>query len=353
MSENIHIAPYTIQELLGSGGMADVYLAWDNVNRWPVALKILRAAQSRDARLLKRLEQEAALLMKLRHPHIVQIYDANLLDDGRYYIAMEYVAGGDLVNLMQQRRGKLNITESLYLMRRVAGTIAYVHERGIVHRDLKPSNILLRADTGEPLIADLGIASLAGGNKLTGTSEAIGTPQYMAPEQTIGQGTADGRADIYAIGVMLFELLTGRLPLDADNTWALLMRKQYEPAPSILTMRHDLDPRLATVIDTCLQRDPAARFATAGALAMTLDAFLPPDAGPPPPVASGHKKGPGSHMPMKPLTPAASWPNTPSTAKSCTRTHSNGTRRPRPKRLSSPFGRSTSTTCPASRSRSS
>ena len=184
------LGPYTIQRLLGSGGMADVYLAWDNANRWPVALKVLRAAPGRDPKLLKRFEREAALLMKLRHPHIIQVYDANLLDDGRTYIAMEYVAGGDLVDLIHQRRGKLTTTESLYLMRRVAGAMAHAHERGIVHRDLKPSNVLLRADSGEPVIADLGIAAFAGDHKLTGTREAMGTPQYMAPEQASGQGTA-------------------------------------------------------------------------------------------------------------------------------------------------------------------
>ena len=181
MNQNPQIGPYTLQRLLGGGGMADVYLAWDNANRWPVALKLLRAATGQDARMLQRFEREAALLMKLRHPHIIQVYDAGQTDDGRPYIAMEYVTGGDLVDLIQQRKGnKLAVSEALYLMRRVAGAMAYAHERGIVHRDLKPSNILLRADTGEPVIADLGIAALAGAKPLTGTMEALGTPQYLS-----------------------------------------------------------------------------------------------------------------------------------------------------------------------------
>ena len=105
MNQNPQIGPYTLQRLLGGGGMADVYLAWDNANRWPVALKLLRAATGQDARMLQRFEREAALLMKLRHPHIIQVYDAGQTDDGRPYIAMEYVTGGDLVDLIQQRKG--------------------------------------------------------------------------------------------------------------------------------------------------------------------------------------------------------------------------------------------------------
>ncbi len=282
------IGPYTIQQALGSGGMADVYLAWDNANRWPVALKVMRGTPGNDARMLKRFEREAALLMKLRHPHIIQVYAAGQTADNRTFIAMEYVAGGDLHDLMHQKRGnKLPVTEAAYLMRRVAGAMAYAHEQGIVHRDLKPSNILLRADNGEPVVADLGIAAIAGGaNSLTGTMESLGTPHYMAPEQATSGVTVDGRADVYAIGVMLFELLTGRQPIEADNGWALLFRKQQEAAPPVLTFRHDLDPRLAAVVDACLQRDPAARYQTAGALAAALDAFLPADAHPPAPVKS-------------------------------------------------------------------
>lgn len=259
------IGPYTIQHPLGSGGMADVYLAWDNANRWPVALKVMRGTPGNDARMLKRFEREAALLMKLRHPHIIQVYAAGQTADNRTFIAMEYVAGGDLHDLMHQKRGnKLPATEAAYLMRRIAGAMAYAHEQGIVHRDLKPSNILLRADNGEPVVADLGIAAIAGGaNSLTGTMESLGTPHYMAPEQATSGVTVDGRADVYAIGVMLFELLTGRQPIEADNGWALLFRKQQEAAPPVLTFRHDLDPRLAAVVDACLQRDPAARYQTA------------------------------------------------------------------------------------------
>ncbi len=304
MNEHAQIGPYTLQRLLGGGGMADVYLAWDSANRWPVALKLLRAAGGQDARMLKRFEREAATLMKLRHPHIIQVYDAGQTDDGRPYIAMEYVTGGDLVDLLQQRKGnKLAVSEALYLMRRVAGAMAYAHERGIVHRDLKPGNVLLRADTGEPVIADLGIAALAGAKPLTGTMEALGTPQYMAPEQGTHHGAADGRADIYAIGVMLYEMLTGRLPFEGDNGWALLLQKQQEDAPPVLGLRRDLDPRLAAVVDACLRRDPAARFQTAGALAAALDAFLPADARPPAPVAARRKKDGGAPTPLGPLTP--------------------------------------------------
>ena len=273
---NQQLGPYTIQSLLGQGGMADVYLGWDAANRWPVALKVLRAAPGKETKLLRRSEREAALLLKLRHPHIVQIYGANRADDGRYYIAMEYVAGGDLDDLMRRKPGaKLAVNEAVYLMRRVAGAMAYAHEQGIVHRDLKPSNVLLRADTGEPVVTDLGIAAFAGANPLTGTMESLGTPQYMAPEQVSSNAPADGRADIYAIGVMLHELLTARLPFEGDNNWSILFRKQQEDAPSVLAARPNLDPRLAAVVDTCLRRDPADRYQTAGALAAALDALLP------------------------------------------------------------------------------
>ena len=284
MNPNPQIGPYTIQSNLGHGGMADVYLAWDSANRWQVALKVLRGTSGKDARLQKRFEREAAALTKLRHPHIVQIFATGQAADGRSYIAMEYVAGGDLEALIDRAAGqKLPISEAVYLMRRVAGAIAYAHGQGVIHRDLKPSNILLRADTGEPVVVDLGIATLAGAKPLTGTMESLGTPQYMAPEQAGDGAKADGRADVYAIGVMLHELLTGRTPFAEESGWGLLLRKQSTDAPSILTVRRDLEPHLAAVVDACLRRDPAARYQTAGALAAALDAFLPAGAGPPAP----------------------------------------------------------------------
>jgi serine/threonine-protein kinase len=275
------IGPYLIQGLLGSGGMADVLLAWDNVNRWPVALKVLRAAPGKDARLQQRFDREAVLLMKLRHPHIVQVYEAGKAPDGRTYIAMEYVTGGNLDDLMDSHRRKLTVAEGVYLMRRVAGAMAYAHERGIVHRDLKPGNILLRAESGEPVVTDLGIAALVGANPLTGTMDSLGTPQYMAPEQLANGHNVDVRADIYAIGVILFELLSGRLPFEGDNNWAILLRKRDEAAPSLAAVRADLDPRLVAVVDRCLQHDPARRYQTATELALALDELLPADAHPP------------------------------------------------------------------------
>lgn len=310
MDQNAQIGPYTIQQLIGSGGMADVYLAWDHASRWPVALKVLRAKPGKDARLQKRSERESAALMKLRHPHIVQLYGSGQAPDGRYYIAMEYIGGGDLDDLMRRKSGnKLPVTEAVYLMRRVAGAIAYAHEQGVIHRDLKPGNILIRADSGEPVITDLGIAALAGANPLTGTMESLGTPQYMAPEQVANRGPAanpaDGRADVYAIGVMLFELLTGRLPFEGENNWAILFQKQQDAAPSVLTLRRDLDPRLAAVVDACLQRDPAHRYQTAAALAAALDAFLPLDARPPAPVLPKGRK-----VPSTPRTPSGAKPAT-------------------------------------------
>ncbi len=285
MNQSLQIGPYTIQSNLGHGGMADVYLAWDNANRWPVALKVLRATPGKEAKQRKRFQREAEVLTRLRHPYIVQFLAAGQTSDGRTYIAMEYVAGGDLVDLMRRKPGaKLPAIQAVYLMRRVAGAMAYAHEQGVVHRDLKPSNILLRADTGEPVVADLGVAALGGAGSLTGTMESLGTPHYMAPEQASGGATVDGRADIYAMGVMLFELLTGRLPFDGDGGWAILFRKREEDAPAILAVRPDLDARLAAVVDGCLRRDPAARPQTAGELAAALDALLPADARPPAPL---------------------------------------------------------------------
>ena len=305
------LGPYTIQHLIGRGGMADVYLAWDRAERWPVALKVLRANPGKDARLGKRFEREAELLLKLRHPHIVQVYRAGHTPDGHAYIAMEYVAGGDLEELMRRKPGaKLPVSEAIYLMRRVAGAMAYAHEQDIVHRDLKPGNVLLRADSGEPVVADLGIAALAGANRLTGTLESVGTPQYMAPEQAAGDQPTDGRADIYAIGVMLYELLTGRPPFEAENGWAILTLKRERPAPPLLAARPGLSPQLAAVVDACLLRDPAARPQTAAALAAALDAFLPADARPPapPPARKGVATPRGAATPTPTSTSPARRP---------------------------------------------
>ena len=271
---------YSLQRELGRGGMGVVYLARDVQLDRDVAIKVLPTHLARDPEARDRFVREARLAAGLSHPHIVPIHRVSQTD-GFVFFVMSYVEGETLGERLRTR-GPLPPADATRVMREVAWALAYAHGRGVVHRDVKPDNILLEASTGRAVVTDFGIAR--GGRdavSVTDPGKVMGTANFMSPEQAAGE-TVDGRSDIYALGVVGYLAVSGRLPFEAPNVPALLVRQATEPATSVMRVAPGLPPALGTAIDRCLTRDPAGRFADgealAEALAPTTDArpALPP-----------------------------------------------------------------------------
>ncbi|MGC9025768.1 MAG: serine/threonine-protein kinase, partial [Chloroflexia bacterium] len=228
------VGRYHIVEQLGEGGMATVYKAYDTRLEREVALKVIRRGAfppEQLERILRRFEREAKALARLTHPNIV-----GLIDYGEYegspYLVMEYLPGGTLKKLLEARAGRpLPWEEAVRLLLPIARALHFAHRQGFIHRDVKPSNILI-TESGEPMLSDFGIAKLLETEEttLTGTGVGVGTPEYMAPEQGLGR-KVDARADVYALGVVLYELVTGRKPYTADTPMAVLLKQATEPLP--------------------------------------------------------------------------------------------------------------------------
>lgn len=272
------IGRYRVQQYLASGGMADVYVAFDATLQRKVAMKIMLPTLAQDARFVQRFRREAQTVAQLMHPNIVQVYDIGQTPDGRPYLAMQYIAGGSLSDVLGQlaERGKLAPTvQVLAIVRQMAAALSAAHQSGVVHRDLKPSNILIRED-GAPVLVDLGIAAVAtsaDSTRLTQTGALIGTPYYMSPEQVLGQ-PLDGRSDLYSLGIVLYELLAGERPFEADSSVAVLHKQVYEQPVPIQNLRPDLKPQTRRIVRTCLQKKPADRYQTAAELAAAVDEAL-------------------------------------------------------------------------------
>jgi serine/threonine-protein kinase len=259
---------YSLQRELGRGGMGVVYLARDVQLDRDVAIKVLPMHLARDAVARERFLREARMAAGLSHPHIVPIHRVGEAG-GFVFFVMSYVDGETLGERLRSR-GPLPPADALRVMREVAWALAYAHGRGIVHRDVKPDNILLEAATGRALVTDFGIAH--GSADAAGAGESgkvMGTAHFMSPEQAAGE-PLDGRSDIYALGVVGYLAVSGRLPFESSNLPAVLMRKASEGAPSVMTAAPGLPPALGAAIDQCLAYDPAERFADGEALAAAL-----------------------------------------------------------------------------------
>jgi eukaryotic-like serine/threonine-protein kinase len=267
---------YQIERHIASGGMADVYLARDVDLKRSVALKVMRADLAYQADFVTRFQREAEIVARLDHPNIVQIYTTGVTSSGQPYLAMQYVEGGSLQGYLDAlvARGETLAPEvALHIVRQVADALSTAHRAGIVHRDLKPSNILLHRD-GRPLVTDLGIAAIpTAATRLTHTGTVMGTPHYMSPEQARGE-KVDGRSDIYALGVILYEMLAGRVPFSGDSPLLVLHQQIYEPPTPLHTLRPDLPEPAYQTVAICLQKDRAHRFETAGQLAQVIDQIL-------------------------------------------------------------------------------
>jgi serine/threonine-protein kinase len=261
--------------------MADVYLARDVYLQRPVALKIMLSGLIHDTELIARFQREAQAIAKLNHSNIIQIYTTGLTSNGSPYLAMQYISGGSLQEEMTQLAGSapLSTQRVLTLAGQVADALRAAHKAGIIHRDLKPSNILLRED-GTAVVTDLGIAAVQEASaRLTRTGHVMGTPYYMSPEQATGK-PVDGRADIYALGVILYEMLSGTVPFKADSPLAILSQHLYEPPPPLIERRRDLSVATYQTVEMCLQKEPEKRFQTAEQLRAALNQALQAETNP-------------------------------------------------------------------------
>ena len=266
--EGQNIGRYHILEQLGEGGMATVYKAYDTRLDCYVGFKVIRpVVKEKLETFIKRFEREAKALAQLRHPNIVHINDYGE-HDGMPYLVMDYLSGGTLADKMGQ---PMPYQEAARLLAPVANALAFAHRLNVLHRDIKPSNILL-AETGEPMLADFGIAKIIGSQatmELTDTGVGIGTPNYMAPEQWMGK--ADPRTDLYALGIVFYELVTGRLPYEAETPAAVLLKHVNDPLPRPRQYVPGLPEDVERVIFKCMAKKPDDRFESLLALARALE----------------------------------------------------------------------------------
>ena len=250
---------YRVIEQLGRGGMATVFRCHDpNLDRY-VAVKVLPSFHTEDPTFVGRFTQEAQTVAKLSHPNILQIYDFGE-DKGFSFIVSELIGGGDLQDMLKGEA--LTVLEVLKFMRPLAEALDYAHAQGIVHRDLKPANVLLDTE-GRAILADFGLARmLESSTRFTQASQALGTPEYMAPEQAMG-ADADHRSDLYAFGIMIYQMLLGQTPFRADTPAATLMAHVHQPLPLPTSINPDIEPRLEAILLKSLAKEPDDRFQSA------------------------------------------------------------------------------------------
>ncbi|PWU08116.1 MAG: hypothetical protein C5B51_08425 [Terriglobia bacterium] len=295
---------YRIIALLGRGGMGEVYRATDLTLGQSVALKFLPAGAARDQRLLERFHGEVRIARQVSHPNVCRVYDIGEVE-GVPFLSMEYVDGEDLASLLL-RIGRLPADKALDTARKVCAGLAAAHDRGIIHRDLKPANIMMNK-RGEAIIMDFGLAALA--SELAGPEARNGTPAYMAPEQLKGAEVTP-RSDIYALGLVLYELFTGKRPYDGNTLQKLLDQQEAAQLTSMTSIAADIDPGVERAIRRCLDPDPAKRPATALAVAASLPGGDPLAAA----LAAGETRPPKwSQPPGRPKVwqrsiPCRAWP---------------------------------------------
>jgi serine/threonine protein kinase len=250
------IGPYEIVEEIGKGGMATVYRAYQpNLDRY-VAVKIINRAIALDAASLERFQREARLLTRLVHPHLLPIYDYDATHDPAY-IVMRYLDSGTLKGIID--KGILPHEEIIYMLRQLASALDYAHRNNVIHRDIKPSNVMLDED-GNAFLTDFGIArTIEAGQDMTQSGYALGTPGYMSPEQGMGVDGLNSRADIYSLGVMTFQMLTGKMPYTGETPLSIIFKHISDPIPDITAYDPQLSPATNAVIARVLAKQPEDR----------------------------------------------------------------------------------------------
>ncbi len=260
------IGRYEIKSELGRGGMATVYRAYDPSFDREVAVKVLPREMLHDPQFRVRFEREVKMVAALEHPSIVPVYDVGD-EDGQPYFVMRFMTGGSLSDLIAN--GKIPLQDTARIVEKIAKGLAYAHKKGIIHRDLKPDNILFDTD-GDPFISDFGIAKLTeSASSLTG-SGVIGTPAYMSPEQAQGN-EIDSRSDIYGLGVIVYQMLSGQQPYHADTPMGVVVKHITEPVPEILSMIPSLPMEVDEIIRSSMAKDKTKRYSTAVELAKALN----------------------------------------------------------------------------------
>jgi len=270
VNETVLSGRYRLRDKLGSGGMSTVYLAQDEVLDRPVAIKLLHREISEEADQLERFRREARTAARLSHPNLVSVIDAGE-DEGRPYIVFEYVDGETLKRCIE-RKGALSSDEALAYAIEIGRGLIAAHGRKLVHRDVKPQNVLIDTD-GRARVTDFGIARSLEGKGLTATGRVLGTTDYVSPEQAMGEDV-DERSDVYSLGVVLYEMLTGDVPFHAETQVGVAMKHVNEVMPDVLVRRPDVSAAVAAVIDRATAKDPRDRYSSVGEMVRDLEATL-------------------------------------------------------------------------------
>ncbi len=311
--EGQSLGPYRVLSRLGHGGMATVYKGYHSRLDRNVAIKVIHQAFLQEPASIARFEREAQIVARLDHPHIVPIYDF-AEHDGQPYLVMKYIDGLTLKALLSQ--GPLTLEAILGLMTDVAGALDYAHAQGVLHRDIKPSNILIDKD-GVPYVTDFGLARIAhAGESTLSENMMLGTPQYIAPEQALGNRDLTPQSDLYSLGIVLYELVVGRVPFNADTPYAIVHDQIYRELPPPREQNPNISPAVEAVLLKALAKDPTKRYASAGAMVEAFRAAVA-DAAPATlllplaPVEVARKKADASRRPVEPVAPAAIRPPVP------------------------------------------
>jgi len=265
------LGKYQIGERLGRGGMAEVYKAFHPTLERHVAIKVLHSFLSEGENFLARFRREAKAIAALDHPNIIQIYDIDT-ENEYYYMVMELVEGSTLKNRLAQSNIPLPISETVHIFRKIASALDYAHKQGMLHRDIKPANILLGKDD-RVVLADFGIARILSDTQFTMTGALIGTPSYMSPEQGKGQ-SASPASDIYSLGILLYEMLTGKVPFDADTPLEIIRQHVNAPLPLPRSIRKDIPRSLEKVVVKATEKDPRDRFTTVSEMIKAVNTAL-------------------------------------------------------------------------------
>lgn len=250
---------YEIIRAIGEGGMANVYLAYDTILNRNVAVKILRGDLANDEKFVRRFQREAISASSLNHPNIVEMYDVGE-DSGKYFIVMEYLEGQTLKTLIK-KRGALTLTEVIDIMLQLTSGLACAHDSYIIHRDIKPQNVVI-LDDGTVKITDFGIAMALNSNELTQTNSVMGSVHYLPPEQANGTG-ATVQSDIYSAGILMYELLTGKIPFKGENAVEIAIKHMKEPIPSVVEFNPEIPQSVENIILKACAKNPKNRYKSA------------------------------------------------------------------------------------------